>query len=65
MIDYYVAVDIGCLECGEQSNVIGIFTSEEKSKKACEDASIKQKSNWHGEHDFDVWHITELDKSYD
>ena len=26
----YVAVDIGCIECGEETNVLGIFTNKNK-----------------------------------
>ena len=62
MIDYWVAVDIGCLECGESSNVLGIFTDESKAIIACDEAAEIQRKDWHGEHYFDVWHITELDK---
>ena len=29
----FVAVDIGCIECGEDSNVLGIFATKEQAVK--------------------------------
>ena len=51
----FVAVDIGCIECGEDSNVLGIFTTKEQAETACGAASDKQVKNWHGEHRFHVF----------
>jgi hypothetical protein len=30
----YLAMDIGCIECGEESAVIGIYDTEEQANKA-------------------------------
>ena len=48
----YIAFDIGCIECGEPSKLIGIFDSREKAQAACDEAEeIQQKpENWTGEH---------------
>jgi hypothetical protein len=34
MRTYYVAVDIGCIECGESTAVLGIFTHEKDAEAA-------------------------------
>jgi hypothetical protein len=30
----FILVDIGCIECGEESKVLGIYESEDDAKKA-------------------------------
>lgn len=37
MTTKYLAMDIGCIECGESSKVIGIFKTKELAEKAIED----------------------------
>lgn len=51
----FVAVDIGCIECGEDSDVLGIFTTKEQAEKACNEAGDKQSKNWRGQHNFEVF----------
>ena len=29
----YVVLDIGCIECGEQSAILGIFDNKQKAKE--------------------------------
>lgn len=58
---YYVAVDIGCIECGENSNVLGIFTDEERAKVVCTEHEERQKKNWRGEHLYEVFPMDEID----
>lgn len=62
---YYVAVDIGCIECGESSAVLGIFTDQPAAEAACERAEAKQAANWRGQHSFEVFEIAELNKERD
>lgn len=59
---YYVAVDIGCLECGEPSHILGIFTSEEEAYSVIADHRERQAEAWHGEHSFEVFRVEELDR---
>jgi hypothetical protein len=61
MTTYYVAVDIGCIECGESSNVLGIFDDESSAQKACDEASDIQAKNWHGQHNFEVFRVDKDD----
>ena len=61
---YYVAIDIGCLECGEESHILGIFKEKEKAEKVCKDHKQRQNDNWTGQHNFEVQEIEEIDKEY-
>jgi hypothetical protein len=54
---YYVAVDIGCLECGEDSAVLGIFTERAHAEAALQDAWTKQEATWRGHHAFEVFAV--------
>lgn len=53
----YVAVDIGCIECGEDSAVLGVFEHEEQARATCADHAERQKAAWHGQHDFLVYEV--------
>lgn len=61
---YYVALDIGCIECGEDSNVLGIFKNKKHAEEVIKDHENRQKENWHGQHYFDIVEIEEIDKEY-
>ena len=50
----YVALDIGCIECGEPSAVIGLFVTKGEALKAIEAPRAAQKANWQGQHSFEV-----------
>lgn len=54
MIKYYIAMDIGCIECGEGSKCIGIFSTKEAAEKSLIEPEKQQKTNWSGEHSFEV-----------
>lgn len=57
MKTYYLAFDIGCIECGEDSNVIGVFKTEKEAGDALIESSEIQSKDWHGEHHFKVFQI--------
>lgn len=52
---YYIAFDIGCIERGEPSKLIGIYNSYEKANDACAKARKIQQKSWTGQHAFDVF----------
>lgn len=58
----YVAVDIGCIECGEETNVLGIFTDKNKAWDVLDEHAIRQRENWSGQHYFDVYEVNEIDQ---
>jgi hypothetical protein len=62
---YYVAVDIGCIECGEPSAVIGIYKKRSDAEKAIADHKKRQEENWKGQHVFEVFEIERLNKTYE
>jgi hypothetical protein len=51
---YFLAFDIGCIECGEESKPLGLFATETEADKVAEAA---QKKHWKGQHDFEVYEI--------
>jgi hypothetical protein len=60
----YVAVDIGCIECGEPSAVFGVFDSEEAAQAAC-DAQREIDNGWRGgQHSYDVFAVAEMNTTY-
>jgi hypothetical protein len=56
----YLAFDIGCIECGEQSAIIGVYDTEGAAKAACEIAAAKQADDWHGQHSMEVFELPEV-----
>jgi hypothetical protein len=61
MANLFVAVDVGCIECGEETAVLGVFTPQEKAEKVCDDHRQRQALDWYGEHRFGVFPIDEVD----
>lgn len=58
----YVVVDIGCIECGEPSTVLGIFNDKKKAESVREKYENIQEENWHGQHYFEIFEVDEEDK---
>lgn len=57
----YVAMDIGCIECGEESAVLGIFSSREQAEAVCMEHEKRQKAAWHGQHEFEIFAVPAVD----
>jgi len=53
----HLAFDIGCIECGEPSAVLGVFMSRDEANLAAEHAERVQRENWRGQHYFEVYEI--------
>ena len=53
----YIVVDIGCIECGEASAILGIFDNKERAEEVKEKYAIIQGNNWTGQHHFKVFEI--------
>lgn len=58
---YYVAVDVGCIECGEDSAVLGIFSDKDLADQVIEDHAERQKKDWHGQHSFEIFEVDGID----
>lgn len=57
MMIKYLAFDIGCMECGETSKVIGVYNTEKEAEQAITLEEELQSENWRGQHDFEVYKI--------
>lgn len=53
----FVAVDVGCIECGEDSAVLGVFVSRAKAEAVCAEHKERQAEEWHGQHSFRVFEV--------
>lgn len=53
----YVVVDIGCIECGEASAVLGIFDSKNKAEEISKKYDEIQEKNWTGQHYFKIFEV--------
>jgi len=61
----YIAMQIGCLECGEPSKVLGVFTDRGTAEQLVKDAWQWHDilDNWEGERKYYVYEA-ELDVAY-
>ena len=55
----YVVVDVGCIECGEESAVLGIFTDKKKAEEIMKKCEEYQSAHWMGQHYFFIEEIKE------
>lgn len=58
----YILVNIGCIECGVSSNIVGRFSSEEAADALC--AKLQKSHYWreHGQNQFDVFPEPQIDE---
>jgi len=57
MLKRWLAFDVGCIECGESSAVIGVYGTETEASAAAQVAAEKQQRDWHGQHSMEVFEI--------
>lgn len=57
----YLVMDIGCIECGEESSIVGLFERREDADKAMvdyiDDDTLWGKEEWNGQHSIDIFDI--------
>lgn len=56
----WLAFDIGCIECGEPSAVVGVFDTRDGAKAAAKEARERQAADWHGQHEFAVFDLEDF-----
>ena len=56
----YVAVDVGCIECGEPTTVVGLFRDKAEAIDALAKAQAEQEANWTGQHSFELFEVEDL-----
>ena len=61
---YYIVLDLGCAECGESSNILGIFTSLDEAKKALNVYKEKNHLDEESDHEFYIYKIDKLNHIY-
>lgn len=55
----YIVLDIGCIECGEKSAILGIFNNKQKAEEVMEKYDKIQSDNWVGQHYFEIVEVKE------
>lgn len=58
----WIVVNIGCIECGVSSNIVGVFDSEEKAQEIAEECGEKYSWREGGQNSFDVFPLPEANK---
>lgn len=58
-------MDIGCIECGECTTVIGLYASREAAEAACDKAYEKNQLDWRGQHSFEVFDLNDVESFSD
>lgn len=61
----YLVMNIGCIECGVSSNIVGIFNTEEKANEIA--AACAAKYYWRdgGQNEFEVFVLPQLAEDQD
>ena len=57
----YVVVNIGCIECGVSSNIVGVFENKEKAELIAEKCDNKFSFREGGQNSFEVFELPEND----
>lgn len=59
---YFVVIAIGCLECGEDSKVIGIFKDRKKAEESLENTEKRYNDNGDEHHVFQIDKIERIEE---
>lgn len=56
----FILVNIGCIECGVSSNIVGVFDDLEKAEKVQD--TVGSKYGWRegGQNDFEIFEMPEI-----
>ncbi len=57
----YVVVDIGCIECGVSSKIVGVFASDEKAREVAKACQEKYDFREGGQNSFEVFLLPDID----
>jgi hypothetical protein len=53
----YLAFDIGCIGCGEESRPLKVCETKKEANKVCSKYRYYQKNHWRGQHNFVVYEL--------
>jgi len=59
--EFYALVNIGCIECGVSSNLVGLFTNYDKAAEIRDE--LNHKADWRegGQNLYEIFIVTDLD----
>lgn len=57
----YIVVNIGCIECGVSSNIVGVFDNKKKAEEIANKCDSKFSWREGGQNSFEVFELPELD----
>lgn len=58
----WILVNIGCIECGVSSKIVGVFSSKERAEELANRLYESHKWRDHGQNDFEVFEHPPLDE---
>ncbi|MDF0727889.1 hypothetical protein PY093_14525 [Cytobacillus sp. S13-E01] len=61
---YFVVFDLGCSDCGESSNLVGLFTTEDIARKSLNQYIDENSLEGNDDHELIIYKIDTLDKIY-
>jgi hypothetical protein len=54
----YLVFNIGCIECGVSSNVVGVYATKEEADAVAEKCNAKLSWREHGQNTFEVFDLS-------
>lgn len=58
----WIVVNIGCIECGVSSDIVGVFSSKSKANKVAKDLDETHAWREGGQNSFEVFEMPQIDK---
>lgn len=55
----WIVVNIGCIECGVPSNIVGVFASKEQANEIADKFEVKFQWRGRGQNSFEVFPLPE------
>lgn len=56
----FLVFDIGCIECGEPSGIVGTYDDVTAAQEALDAAAEAQQADWSGQHVFQIYDLSTL-----
>ncbi len=57
----WIVVNIGCIECGVSSKIVGVFSDEARANATAERCQEEHSWREHGQNEFEVFLLPETD----
>lgn len=61
VIEMFILVNIGCIECGVSSQIVGVFSTEEKAEQLAKKLYATHSWREGGQNEFQVFPMPEID----